>query len=293
MGFWPWTWRRKRVQKSATRQLPFVQVKSASEIQGLESWSSDPAWTFSFGSGDDGEQQILSSVWVYACVRPLANAVAQVPLTAMVGDEPAPADHPLSILLSQPVPKWPQTRWLQSIVFNLSLTGKCYVEKWRAEAIGRSALYPDRGLPKEVWPYPGSEFTPSTTTNSRRKVVESYRPTSSPSADVSPADIIDMLYVRPGSLTEGLSPVEASEREVSVDRQGSEWQQVSLQNRGVPDGLFAYKGEFPLTPTQYDDLQDKIDDDWTGIQNSHKPMVLGNDVVWQETWCGRTSPKPQ
>lgn len=266
------------------RKAPAHAVKSTQ----ITTTTQDPEWTFNFNSSDSGEAAATASVWVYGCSDKIATAAASVRLVAMKGEEPLPPEHPLSRLLARPVPGYTQTRWMQTIAQYLTLTGENYLEKVRAMAIGRSILpVPEgeesKGLPHELWPFGASMFTPEVNDGARREVPIAYTPNAGDTTAISPEDMIHMVYPRPGSTVQGLAPTEASEREISIDRQASEWQQTSLQNRGVPDGVFKHvrePGGLPMTQDQHDETQERIDKYWTDLQRSHKPFLLGANLDW-------------
>ena len=248
----------------------------------LTSTERDPEWVYSFDSDDSGEGAVTASVWFGACMQEIVKRVRTVPLRVYIDGELAPDTHPLSILLKRPTPTMSQSEWLARIAQNLTTGGESYLEKTRATVFGRSALDPSQGLTSEIWPWARSAFEPVVPSSSRRPIPTGYKPGIGDTNEVAPAVIIHTLYPRPGSTTEGLAPSEIAEREISVDRQASEWQQTSLQNRGVPDGVFRYKDDSGLgmNDTQLDQVQARVDEYWTDLQRNHKPFVLGNNLDW-------------
>jgi HK97 family phage portal protein len=163
--------------------------------------------------------------------------------------------------------------------YHLSLTGRTLLRKYRARAIGLSAQYKGMGLPAELFPFTAQAFKVDYDKDDIRNPIEDYTPRSGKDRTaILPHDMIDVMNVRPGKTYEGFSPSEAARREISTDCQAAEWQQVALQNRGVPDGLLVSK--MPLGGEQLEAVEDQLKSRWVGMRNAHLPFVLGSDLEW-------------
>jgi HK97 family phage portal protein len=214
-------------------------------------------------------------VWVYACAERRATAAASIPLILYRGGVEVPwddPDDPVLRILRQPMPDTTWTAWIEEISLYLSLTGTCYLEKYRARALGMSAIHQGLGLPAELWPFGAGSFKAKVDTKIRRQVIEYYEPRLGDKTQVPTSEIIRIHRPRPSKRGEGFSPVEGAEREVSTDRAASEWQAQSLRNRGVPDGVISF--DYPLSPDQETLVAAKMEEEWIGARNAHRPMVL-------------------
>lgn len=263
----------------ANKRAGIISIKTSTEILGDPPWAGG-AGTFAFSDADEGDAAMKASVWVFACTRLIATSMSSIKLKVFVGDEEAPEDHALVALLNQPMPGVAQSQWMALLSQYLTTGGEVYFEKTRAEAIGLSATDPKRGLTSELWAHPGSMFEPIVPPDVRRNVPTGYKPKVGDKDEVAPEDIIHVRRPRPSDINSGFGPVEGSEGEINTDSQASGWQQSALGNRGVPDGIFVYSGEDGLSLTEEQEVEQQIDDRWTGIKNAHKPFVLGKDLAW-------------
>lgn len=256
--------------------LHMLEVRSASSVAAV---NPDPQWTFSFNAADQADTALKAAVWVYACAREIAVAAASIPLRVYKGQDLAPPDDKLARLLSNPAKGWTQTRWMEANSYHLSLTGRTLLRKYRARALGPSLQYKGLGLPHELFPFTAQSFKIDYDKDDIRNPIEEYTPRAGKDRTaILPHDMIDVLNVRPGKTYEGFSPSEAAQREISTDRQASAWQQVALQNRGVPDGLLVSK--MPLNGDQLTEVEEQMKSRWVGMRNAHLPFVLGSDLTW-------------
>jgi HK97 family phage portal protein len=257
--------------------LPFLEVRSASNVAAT---NPDPQWTYTFASSGDADAALKASVWVYACAREIATAAKSIPLRVYRGADLAD-DHPLARLLTRPAPGWTQARWMEATAYHLTLTGRSIARKYRARSLGQSAVHRGQGLPNEIFPFPGSAYKIEYDKDDIRYPIEEYKPRRGrDKTPILPRDMVDVVYVRPGRPDLGMSPAEGSEREISTDAQASAWQQVALQNRGVPDGVFSAK--MPLNADQITEAEEQLKQRWAGIRNAHLPFILGSDLEWHD-----------
>lgn len=254
---------------------PKREIKATTDLPELGQ-RNDPAWSYTFSKSAAPDVHLKASAWVYTCADRIATSCAAIPLVLRRGGKVVPwmSDDPLAALLRQPMPDTTWSAWLEEVSLYLTLTGTCFLEKYRSEAIGPSVLYSGLGLPHELWPFGAGIFKPKIDKTIRRQVVEYYEPTAGNKAKVPTSEIVRIARIRPGKRDEGFAAVEAAEREISTDRQASEWQQVSLQNRGVPDGIISF--DEPLNDIQERYVQKQMTDEWLGAKNAHRPMVLNN-----------------
>lgn len=256
--------------------LPLMEVRSAASVAAV---NPDPQWTFSFNAADQADTALKAAVWVYACAREIATAAKSIPLRVYKGADLAPPDDKLAKLMQSPARGWTQTRWMEANSYHLSLTGRSLLRKYRALALGPSLQYKGMALPNELFPFTAQTFKIDYDKDDIRNPIEEYTPRAGKDRTaILPHDMIDVMNVRPGKTYEGFSPSEAAQREISTDRQASAWQQVALQNRGVPDGLLVSK--MPLNGDQLTAVEDEMKSRWVGMRNAHLPFVLGSDLAW-------------
>lgn len=256
------------------------ELRTITEVPSLDV-STTPEWSFRFAEDADPAETIKASPFFYASSREIAQALASIPFIARnAAGEPLGDGHRLQITLETPCPCRDRVDWLEEIVYFLQGSGLAYLEKIRSTARGRSALHQGKGVPVELWPHAPRAFRPQVE-RGRRQRITGYIPRErySDDPDVIPiSEVFSIRYVRPGDVTRGLAPAEVAEREISIDSQAAAWQQISIQNRGVPDAIVKHKSF--LQDKQLEELEEVIEDKWVGHLNARIPIVLGGDLDW-------------
>lgn len=199
--------------------------------------------------------------WVYACVSKRVDAVSSVPWVVerhtKDGWQPD-LDHPLNNLLLKPNPSMSWEEMISMMVMHLDLAGNAY---WREVKVGDGRvqeLWPI--LPQRVTIVPGFEA-----------LIERYE-LSNPKLSIAAKDMVHVKYTSPSDLFYGQSPLQAAGKSVDVDNAAAGWQKISMQNRGIPDGVFEAVDQ-NMTDEQFEDAQQIIKDKYSGIANAREPFV--------------------
>jgi HK97 family phage portal protein len=254
MGFWDWVPGRKAESKAV---------------------SFSQAWTDYFGLGavkagvSVNWQTALDVSVVYACIRVIANGIAQVPLRVMKelpdgkGWEPA-VDHPLYKVLNRKPNKW-QTSFAmrETMILHLALTGNAYFYKNVV-----------RGKVKELIPIDPGSIT--VTRNNDYSIT--YRISA---LDGSSMELPQSLvwHVRGPSWDTwmGLDPVrqarEAIGLTIATENTQSELHANGLQMSGT------YATEQKIDVAAYEKIQKWIAAQ-VGGPNKHKPFVIDSGFKW-------------
>lgn len=209
-----------------------------------------------------------ASAWVYRSVALRANAVASVPwyVEERVNGEwkRVDASHPAQLLLDSPNPEMEQADLMRLLVTHLDLAGNGYWAKVRQGQGVVLELWPM--LPHEVEVIPGSQ-----------DLIQAYRYRS---RDTLPAEnVAHFAYCNPASLLFGQSPLMAAGKAVDIDNAASAWQKISLQNRGIPDGVFVLKEV--LTPQQFEEARQQVREQYANQGNARAPWVVGG-ADWRQ-----------
>ena len=117
-------------------KLGLAKPRDVPKLADIQDNGRDSGTIFSFGRADSGEQvderSAMQIATVYACVRLLAESVAQLPLhlyrytDSGTGKEMA-ADHPAyPILHRQPNPEMSSFTWRETMMVHLLLYGNSY-----------------------------------------------------------------------------------------------------------------------------------------------------------------------
>ena len=203
------------------------------------------------------------TVWLYACIRLRADNISSVPwvVEKRKGDQWEQDDsHELAELLDRPNRDMDFKSMIKMAVYWLDLSGDSWWSKVRDGGGRVRELWPL--LPDKVDVIPGQD-----------RLVDAYkyyrqgRPKT-----IAADDMAHLRYTAPGDIYFGLSPLQAAAKSVDIDQEASKFQKISLQNHGMPPGLF--EGPDDLSVEQYEQAKEWVDDQ-SGPEHSRKPWILG------------------
>ena len=260
------------LQMIAKSILPHDQVRSGQRQRRVSnSYSATTVIT-------DG---LLASATVYACMSLIARTVGSVPWVVTEDREPVDAStHPLSRLIASPNAEWSWNQLQQHKAYSQLLWGEAFEPKIRSRALGDSAIYgstrkgTDGGLPAELWILKPYNVDP--VRGDDNLIGHFYDRVNKKKID--PADMIHSQLVHPNKFERGLAPLEPTQKDVDVDVAAAEWQQTSLENRAVPDGVWKPKGF--LNDDEWEQLIEQMKEAFAGSSNARKAIVLGHDLEW-------------
>ena len=221
-----------------------------------------PAWS-DWNAGTAIKEGYKSVAWVYACIKQRANAVASVPLVVeryIGGEWQADPNSPLQRLLDYPNPDLDGNEWMRLFVTHLDLDGNTYSLKTRIN---------DRGTPLEIYPMMPQYMK---IVAGRERLIAAYEYSQHGKETYPAQDIIHCAYTNPDSFYYGMSPLEAAGKAVDVDNAAASWQKISMQNRGIPDGVFSFEGDMSLE--QWEEARQIVREQYAGIAHSRAPWVL-------------------
>lgn len=229
--------------------------------------------------GGDGAltDEYAQSVWVYACARVRANAVASAPFelwTSMLDDAAKIEAGPLVDALAHPNP-WMSSRrlwWLTQIFKDLD--GECLWTFWDVQG-GQLVPMREGGIPREIYPYRGSQV--GVEYDAATGMPSKYRISSTHQEGAIPAHA-GLFFVDPdpADWRRGFATSEALTRLLDIDFQLDRYDAEMAKRGGVPS--VAWASDTPLTDTQAKQARERIDDRMSGIANAGKPLVLGAGI---------------
>lgn len=245
-------------------------LKSYTLAELMPSWySGQPVW--SEWTTDRALQQGLKVCsYVYSCVHRLMKAASSVPWIAKEKKEeewlPVPG-HPLEELMAKPNSFMSGQDMIERLTSHLYLGGNALWGKVRA-----------RGIVAELWPYYPDNIKPIP---DKIKFISSYKYTDAGVIKhIEPQDIIHFMFVDPGNMFWGMSPLQAAGRVVDTDVEMTKWNKVALQNRAVTDGVFSYKET--MTDAQWEEARRQIKEQHMGSINARTPWILSGGATWQQ-----------
>jgi len=215
---------------------------------------------------------------VHRCVRLIAEAAAQTPLIAKVGDRERP-EHPALVLIDRPNPRQGGIAFREMLFGHLLVAGNAYVE---AAGTGREprelyALRPDRMkvVPgRDGWPE-AYDYTVGGDT------IRFRQDESSMKGSVPP--ILHLTLFHPVDDHYGLSPIEAAACSLDIHNAASAWHKGLLDNAARPSGALVYDGPdgASLTDAQFERLKGELEDSFQGARNAGRPLLLEGGLDWK------------
>lgn len=225
------------------------------------------------------EEAALGHAGVYACVRVLADSVAQLPLRVYRRRDGAGKDedreHPLwSILHDLPNPEMTAFEFRQAMQGHLALWGNAYAEIER-DGFGRVRalwpLRPDRmtvtrdAQKRRVWVYqlPGGEPVKWTWAN----------------PSVTPAPILHLRGMS-GDGGAGYSPISLLREPIGLGLAAEEYGARMFSNAARPSGVL----QAPKVVS--DKAMERLRQGWEaahrGLSNAHRVAILEEGITWQQ-----------
>ena len=271
--------------------------KAAQTVPGRKSAS----YFFSLGLGKAGltgagygllaSEGYAECVVAFACINMVASAVASVePQIYRKNAETGKLDkievHPLLDLIDNPNPAQSGKEFLRHLVSYHRLSGNAYVwgngldpmvrkPKPPAELQilnpGKVKIEAGTGLlPKQY------EYKP----NQNTTIIFPVEQVSGRSA------IMHLKTFSPLNAWYGMSPLEAAALGVDIHNDGQRWNKGLIANGARPSGALVVQAAdgkpASLTDEQYTRVKEMIDDQYSGPQNTGRPMLLEGGLDWKE-----------
>lgn len=253
--------------------------KTAEEQKSV---SFDPVWLDFYGSRTSKAgvhvswERAMDVSTVFACLRVIANGVAQVPLRVMKelpdgkGGEPA-TGHPLYRVLNRRPNKWMTSFELrETLIFHAALTGNAFFYKNMV-----------RGQVKELIP-----IDPGSVTITRHNDYSlTYRVTGLDGSSVElPQALIWHVRGPSWDTWRGLDAVQQAREAIGLTI-ATENTQAEMHANGL-QASGTYSTDQKIAPDEYIKIQKWIAAQ-TGGANRHKPFVIDSNFQWkQQTMTG-------
>lgn len=220
-------------------------------------------------------QGFMRNPIVYRCIRMIAEAAAAVPWLVYDGERSL-ADHPLVEIIARPNPSQSRTAFVETLFGNLLLSGNAYLERTEllADKVQLYSLRPDRVRlehDERGWP-----------THCIHETTNGPRTISLQDMGQGPAMVQLSLY-NPLQESDGFAPLEAALMALDVHNAAAQWNKALLDNAARPSGALIYApGDGShLTPEQYQQLKQELEDGYSGAQNAGRPLLLEGGLDWK------------
>ncbi len=206
----------------------------------------------------------------FRSVKLIAEAAAALPL--VLQDQAQRFDtHPILSLMRRPNAAQGRAELMEALFGQLLLSGNAYVE----------AVQADESLPVEL------------------HVLRSDRMSVVPGADGWPKaydyavggkkhrfaaeNICHIKSFHPQDDHYGFSPMQAAAMAIDVHNSASRWSKSLLDNAARPSGALVWKGDGHgvMAEDQFRRLSDEIEQNYRGVRNAGRPMVLEGGLDWK------------
>jgi len=213
------------------------------------------------------EEGYEGNSWVYACVRKKQQAAGSVPYVVQKSTSEgweADEESTLLKLLQNPCPSMSGSQLLQAITAQLDIAGAFHARVIRG---GRGG-----NVPLEIWPLEIGSVSPRF--RGSELVGWKHEPFGLPAQNLELNEIMCLRHTHPDGVYKGMSAVRAGGKAIDIDNDASDWQKVTMQNRGIPDGVFTLEGEVGVD--EWEEARRQVRDQYTGLSSAREPWVLAN-----------------
>ena len=207
---------------------------------------------------------------VYACVRMIADAVADVPYKIVGADAAL-----VAALLERPAPELAGRHLRNTLVSFLQLTGNAY-------ALCLTDTGDADGRVREIRPLRSERIRVQVDPFG---TVQCYNYAADGGVQaLDPAMVLHIKLFSPASDLFGTAPLQAAASAIGVHRSTAIFQQSLLDNAARPSGCLSYEsrnGAAPLSAEQYARLKQDIADLYSGTANAGRPLLLEGGLSWK------------
>lgn len=266
---------RIRARAGAKSDSPLYRVHP--ELEGrvpiYREYSDEAAPKVSDGGYTGYAPYYIAHPWVHKAIKIIADNLCPLPLQVVRGRDKQRqiiAGHPATLRLDNPNPEMsPEDLWREWVIVML-LGGEIGFEVVRS-VNGKNIL--------ELWPREPQAFTVRPgALGARYRRVASYHidDKQGPAYDLKPEQFLHFLFKNPLSPWRGLSPIAAVKNSIVLDIFAQAWSRLFFRNSARPD--YAVITEADLSTTERRELQKDIEQDYGGVGNTHKAIVLDQAI---------------
>ena len=215
-------------------------------------------------------QTAMRMTTVFACNRVIAETLSSISLDVFKridGGKEKAFDHPLYTLLkTQPNPMMTSVMWREMIVQDLNTRGNHYSQKILNGMGEVIALYPLVADKMEVIRISGGQ---------KRFIYDS----GEKKVTLSSKEILHIPGLPSEDGLKGISPIEMNKRAIQLGDTTQEFG-INFFDKGAnASGAFSTDGE--LSDDAYERLKDDLGNNYAGMQNSGKPMLLEGGLKFE------------
>ena len=212
--------------------------------------------------------------WVYACIRKKMKAAGSIPMVLQEyskeeGYKEFKGSHPLKKLLENPCQGVSGSQFNQMIVGQLSVQGAFF---------GKVTLGGKGGkIPLEILPL--SIGSVSVVEQNNEIIEFKWTDRSGKTKTLMPEEVLYIKDPHPDNPFIGMAAMTAGSKAIDVDNEAATWQKISMQNRGIPDGVFTMDGDIGVD--EWEEARRQVSEQYTGSEHAREPWVVANATFHQ------------
>ena len=209
------------------------------------------------------------SLYVYRAVRTIVQAASGIPWVVQDKNGETIEGHPFSELMKHPNPEMSGQDLMEFMIAHLKLVGNAL---WQPFIVGREIKELWIVMPDLVKPIPSDV---------KGKWLKGYQINEPDGGQyvVPPESFIHFMQFDPGNPYWGIGDLMAAARTVDTDNEAQDTQKLSMQNRGIPSGVFEHEAE--LTQEQFEEQNRRVQEVFLQKTKRRAPWVLGAGAKWQ------------
>lgn len=221
-------------------------------------------WTVSSAVRDG----MKSNNWVFLCVNLIVKTLIQLDFRVQDISTKEFVDVPeIDNLLQSPNPAMSRNDTFELIASWMLLSGRAYL--WFTE--------------KNLWPISPDRLSP-VRDSAFDSLLKGYAKISADGAvgttiELKPDEVIPFLLLNPADPVDGLSPLQAVGKQVDIDNEQASFNKSAMQNRGELSGFISF--DEMMTQEQIDAYSEKVNNRYSGANNSKKIGILGAGAKYQ------------
>lgn len=252
--------------RGAPQQKDSRTARISRPISGETIWGAHHSYQSRLATG------FAQNAIVYRCIRMIAEACAGIPI-CVTENGTRLTTHPLIDLLKIPNPVQTGTDLLEDWYTFLLVHGNAYLE-----VVGNPTareLYVLR--PERMKVIAGARGWPAG---------YEYSIDGRTTRFIQDEDMPPILHVKlfdPNNDHYGMSPLEAANTAIEIHNAANRWNRSLFENAARPSGALVYRGQdgaAHLTEEQFNRLKQELTDNFQGVQNAGRPLLLEGGLDW-------------
>lgn len=209
----------------------------------------------------------------YACIRLLANSIAEAPLRIYDAKDKEIEQHPVRVLMQRPNPYMTEYEFWELTVTLLTVSGRSHWYKERSNAGGIIGLWPLR--PDRMEPRFGDQ------TKGQPLLLGWKYSVDAGDIMLAAGDVLTFDYPDPGDDTGGivgggLGPLQVLAKEVDTDNEATAFVYHTVKNFAMPGSVITTKAK--LNKDDAERLKENFKARYGGMQRG-QPAVLDSDAT--------------